>query len=284
MKTPALRLGYLLVASLLVFTSCDNADDTPPAPQFDVATATTALGTVLTGEGGKTLYFFTKDVAGTSACEGGCLTNWPVFGKEITNPGQGLVAADFKTLTRADGTKQTTYKGWPLYYFKTDAAAGETKGDNVGGVWYVARPRFSVMLASAQLKGNDGKNYTVSPTGVYAEGTGETTYLVDSLGRTLYAFAPDKRNKNTYTDSLFAKNSTWPIAEYATAPTVVPSGLNAADFGTITVFKRKQLTYKGWPLYYFGPDNAVRGANKGISVPRPGVWPIVNAATPVAPQ
>jgi predicted lipoprotein with Yx(FWY)xxD motif len=281
MKTPA-SFGYAFVASLLTLSACDNTDDTPPAPQFDVATATTPLGTVLTGEGGRTLYFFTKDVAGISACEGNCLTNWPVFYKESPNLGQGLAIADFATITRADGTKQNTFRGWPLYYFKNDAAAGETKGENVGGVWYVARPRFSVMLASTQLKGNNGKNYVVSSTGAYTEGTGETTYLVDSLGRTLYAFAPDKNLKNTYTKQDFSNNATWPLAEFGA--TNIPSSLNAADFSTLTVFGRKQLTYKGWPLYYFGQDGGVRGANKGVSVPQPGVWPIVNASTPVAPQ
>ncbi len=54
------------------------------------------------------------------------------------------------------------------------------------------------------------------------------------------------------------------------------------DFGKIDVYGRTQLTYKGWPLYYFGQDS-VRGDNKGISFPAPGVWPIANENTPVAP-
>lgn len=265
-----LSLGGLLVAAALFCASCKNSDDTPPAETFDVAVAKTALGDILTGADGKTLYFFTKDVAGTSVCDGNCLAAWPLYYKETLKLGAGLSTADFTTITRADGTKQTAYKGWPLYYYKNDAAAGKTDGDKVGGVWYVARPHFTVMLATGQLKGNDGKNYTST----YTEGTGETTYLVDSLGHTLYAFAPDKKNKNTYTKSDFSNNATWPLAEYDAKS--IPSSLNSADFGTITVFGRKQLTYKGWPLYYFGPDGSVRGATKGVSVPTPGKWPVVN--------
>ena len=45
---------------------------------------------------------------------------------------------------------------------------------------------------------------------------------------------------------------------------------------------REQLTYKGWPVYYFGQDTG-KGDNKGVSVPVPGKWPIINADTGAAP-
>lgn len=43
------------------------------------------------------------------------------------------------------------------------------------------------------------------------------------------------------------------------------------------------MTYKGWPLYYFGQDEA-RGDNYGVGFPAAGIWPIVNPDTEVAPQ
>ena len=43
----------------------------------------------------------------------------------------GLKDADFGTITRADGKKQTTYKGMPLYFFVGDKAAGDTNGQGV---------------------------------------------------------------------------------------------------------------------------------------------------------
>jgi len=35
---------------------------------------------------------------------------------------------------------------------------------------------------------------------------------------------------------------------------VVPSILDKTKFGSINIVGRTQLTYKGWPLYYFGQD------------------------------
>ena len=46
---------------------------------------------------------------------------------------------DFATIAR-DGGKQLTYKGMPLYFYKGDLKAGDTKGNGVGGVWFVAKP------------------------------------------------------------------------------------------------------------------------------------------------
>ena len=41
------------------------------------------------------------------------------------------------TITRADGTVQSTYNGWPLYYFSGDSAAGDVNGQGVNDVWWV---------------------------------------------------------------------------------------------------------------------------------------------------
>ncbi|MSV89685.1 MAG: hypothetical protein F2754_07915 [Actinobacteria bacterium] len=41
------------------------------------------------------------------------------------------------SFTTVDGKVQATIDGSPLYYFAADAAAGDTKGQNVGGVWFV---------------------------------------------------------------------------------------------------------------------------------------------------
>ena len=86
----------------------------------------------------------------------------------------------------------------------------------------------------------------------------------------------DTRNTNNFTAADFSNNGVWPIVEITLNK--APSILNEAGFGTIDVFGRTQLTYKGWPLYYFGQDTA-RGDNKGVSVPNPGVWPIINVNT-----
>jgi predicted lipoprotein with Yx(FWY)xxD motif len=256
-----------------------NASVAKPTLQPKVKEAThPTLGKILTDENGKTLYFFTKDVDGNSACTGGCLTNWPVYYIPSLKIEGSIKDTDFGTITKTDGTKQTTYKGWPLYYYAQDAAAGDVKGENVGTVWFVAKPDYSVMFVNAQLKGNDGVEYN----SMYKPGQEVTQYLVDAYGRTLYGFKNDKYLLNKYTKADLSNNATWPLYEESKV-NGVPSGLDKKLFQVITVFGKNQLTYNGWPLYYFGPDGTTRGPNKGVSVPTPGVWPIVNKNTTEAP-
>lgn len=279
--TTRLFVFMSIILSSLFIQSCNNDDDTQ-APLTDTNNVnlsnSSVHGNILVDSEGKTLYFFTQDTKGQSVCEAGpCLTNWPIFYKETVIAGTGLTASDFSTITRADGQNQTTYKGWPLYYFVNDNNPGETSGDAVNGAWFVAKPDYSLMLAEAQLVGNDGKNYT----GNYTEGEGLTQYLVDGGGRTLYAFLPDTKNKNNFTKPDFSNDAVWPIFYLEIAS--LPSTLNKADFDEIDVFGRLQLTFKGWPLYHFGQDTE-RGDNKGVSVPNPGVWPILNNASEQAPE
>ena len=97
-------------------------------------------GKFLTDAKGMTLYVFKKDSPGKSACAGPCVEKWPLYFREKVAVPEGVKAGDFGTITREDGKKQTTYKGWPLYYFAGDKAPGDVKGQGVGNVWYVANP------------------------------------------------------------------------------------------------------------------------------------------------
>jgi len=90
---------------------------------------------------GVPIYFFSKDVAGASVCVDGCAVTWPPFYKENPSIGTGLTATDFGVITRTDGSKQTTYKGWPLYFYSQDANPGDTNGDGfLNGAWHMAKP------------------------------------------------------------------------------------------------------------------------------------------------
>lgn len=275
----------LLFASLLF--ACKKDDKTPSPALVKLATSAT-LGSYFTDKDGYALYYFANDPAGTSTCAGGCLAVWPPYfaGENFTAGllGTGLDFADFGVATSTTGQKQTTYKGWPLYYFapavggiNTREGPGEVNGEGVGGVWFVAKPDYTINLVNAQLVGHDGKSYKTDLT----EGTGKTIYFTDDRGRTLYSFSKDSAQKNKFTNETFSNNNIWPI--YETDKIVVPSTLDKALFGSITVFGKKQLTYKGWPLHYFGQDGGVRGNNKGISFPVPGVWPVVMKDLPPAP-
>ena len=89
--------------------------------------------TVVTGDGGMTLYTFDRDAEGKSACYDDCARNWPPYlGSSDEDKGEGWTLVE-----RNDGALQWAYDGKPLYYYAGDKAAGETTGDGRGGVWHV---------------------------------------------------------------------------------------------------------------------------------------------------
>lgn len=226
------------------------------------------LGAILTDAEGFTLYYFTKDaLPDTSLCTGGCVTNWPLFYAESMKLGEGLDSVDFSSIQHPEGGMQTTYKGWPLYYFKNDLNPGETNGEAVGNVWFVAKPDYSIMLIDNLLIGKDGITYNSN----YEPGEEVVQYFVDEYGMTLYIFINDTYNQNNFTKSDFSNNAVWPIYEEELQR--VASTLDTSLFDIIDVFGRQQLTYNGWPLYYFGGDS-LRGNATGVSVPKPGIWPV----------
>jgi predicted lipoprotein with Yx(FWY)xxD motif len=265
-----------VVVLALCFSNCD--DDDPAVNTGEVTLQNNAtLGNFLVDGKGMTLYYFTKDVNGKSNCTGGCLTAWPIYYAEDIKPGAGIDAGDFTTITRGDGSKQTAYKNWPLYYYIGDTKAGDVTGEAVENEWFVAKTDYTIMLTDAQLVGKDGKSY-VAPG--YQEGSGITQFFVDVNGRTLYTFSKDYKDTNKFTAADLSNNNVWPI--YNANIQSLPSTLKASDFGTIQVHGRTQTTYKGNPLYYFGEDSKP-GDTKGVSVPTPGIWPVASVNTPVAP-
>ena len=96
-----------------------------------------AMNGMLMDAKGMTLYTWDNDKeADKSACTGNCLMNWPRLTAAATDKDTG----DWKVITNADGSKQWSYKGKPLYYFVMDKAAGDKIGDGRGMVWHVAKP------------------------------------------------------------------------------------------------------------------------------------------------
>lgn len=98
------------------------------------------VGSYLTDAKGMTLYWFKKDAVQQSVCNDGCLEKWPIYYRVTVVATQGLNAGDFGVITRADGRKQSTFRGYPLYYFFKDANPGDTLGHGVKEVWYVVDP------------------------------------------------------------------------------------------------------------------------------------------------
>jgi predicted lipoprotein with Yx(FWY)xxD motif len=291
MRLSFIFIPFLSIIVLGTLSSCSKSSGgygstTPPANAPSAITPSASFqlktdshfGSILADGNGNTLYFFSLDADGKSACTAGCLAIWPVSYNAGTTFGAGLTASDFSSITRSDGSKQSTYKGWPLYTYAGDASAGAVNGDGIEGVWFVAKPDYSIMLAVTQLVGIDGIQYDST----LSAGTGPTLYMTDDHGVTLYSLAIDKSGKNNYTLSDFSNDAVWPIVQLSSIQNV-PSVLDKSAFSSITVFTKPQLTYKGWPVYKFGADANTRGNTKGVSVTTPGIWPVMDQATKSAP-
>ncbi|MGY0060803.1 hypothetical protein ACWY4P_30385 [Streptomyces sp. LZ34] len=103
-----------------------------------------ALNPVVVNGAGFTLYRFDKDTAmpSRSNCEGACATTWPPV---LIAPGgkifvDGVKPSAIGVIKRADGTRQVTINGWPVYRFSKDTKPGDTKGQGVGGTWFGVTP------------------------------------------------------------------------------------------------------------------------------------------------
>lgn len=267
---------------IMLATSCQQEVLVPAADPDIRLDSTSALGRRLVDKDGYALYFFSNDANGASSCTGNCALNWQkvYVDPTVLTLGEGLLLSDFGTLNASSGGFQTTYKGWPLYRFipgGVQEPAGQTTGEGIGGIWFVAKPNYSIMIANYQLTDAAGVNYL----GNYTPGNGRTSYFTDARGNSLYTFVRDSAfiNKST--------NASFPIFE-TTDNITVPSTLDKTLFVVINFNGKKQLTYKGWPLYYYAPDNFQMGSNKGFHIPATqpagAIWPMAVRDLAPAPR
>jgi predicted lipoprotein with Yx(FWY)xxD motif len=98
-----------------------------------------AIGYVLAEANHQVVYTYSKDKKnGKPTCTGACAATWiPATGTPEAGPAD-IFPAQFGLVTRADGTKQITYNGLPLYLLK-GAAGLATTGNGQGGVWHVVK-------------------------------------------------------------------------------------------------------------------------------------------------
>ncbi|MFD0276924.1 SCO0930 family lipoprotein [Kitasatospora sp. NPDC127111] len=246
------------------------------------------LGMVVTDGQGFTLYRFDKDTAKppTSNCNDGCAKTWPPVAKEGTTAGSGIDAGAIGEVTRADGSKQLTLGGWPVYRYAQDTAAGDTKGQGVGGTWFAVAPDGKKAAAAA----TGASAYpSETPTGAAPNpqpaqpATGGAvsvtthpqlgTIVVDGQGMTLYQFA---------------KDPSWPMKSmcegqcamtWKPAPVVDASQVKGVDPKLIGKLQRSdgtwQLSVNCKPVYTFTGDKAPGDANGNG---KDNLWSAINAA------
>jgi len=98
------------------------------------------LGFVLaTAKDGLVVYTYSGDTkGGAPTCTGACAVIWPaVTGVPMVSSADTLPGT-LGTVTMANGAKQITYNGYPLYTLK-GAGPFNTKGEGLDGKWHVIK-------------------------------------------------------------------------------------------------------------------------------------------------
>lgn len=99
---------------------------------------------------GRAVYFYTEDKAGEakSTCLGGCATLWPAVTSSQQPKVEGITA-EVGSITAADGGRQITLNGLPVYYYAKDTSPGQANGQGVAGVWYLVAPDGSMVTGTS---------------------------------------------------------------------------------------------------------------------------------------
>lgn len=163
LRTMTLRGAGVLAAGAIALSACGSvgysssrasagttapARSAPPPAPATVKVTSTRLGLTLVAANGMTLYRFDKDTATTSKCSGACAVTWPALTVAATAAGSADLGGSLGVSIRADGTKQVTYQGHPLYRYAGDQQPGDTNGDGIGGIWHAVRPGSDATVAA----------------------------------------------------------------------------------------------------------------------------------------
>ena len=136
MRTLIIVIGLLTIAVLAPGAMATSRDSS-------VAVGKSAYGAVLFDGRGFALYAFTHDRPRRSTCSGACAKAWPPYiVHSAIRADTGARGSLLGTTRRADGSRQVTYAGRPLYYYVGDRKAGQILCQNVseyGGLWLVVR-------------------------------------------------------------------------------------------------------------------------------------------------
>ena len=155
-----LSLPALVVGGALLLAACGGSSSSSsttaasspapaksassPRPAPVVGTSTGSLGTFLVDAKGRALYLWDADHGAMSACSADCAQDWPPLTTAGMPKASGAAKASLLgTIKRADGTREVTYAGHPLYYFAGDSAPKQTNGqgsDSFGSPWWVVSP------------------------------------------------------------------------------------------------------------------------------------------------
>jgi predicted lipoprotein with Yx(FWY)xxD motif len=133
----------IVVAGLLAALALTSAPMAAEQARPTLTVHGSGFGRVLFDGRGFVLYAFTKDPRGRSACSGACAKAWPPYLRSgMLSAGPGIKRSLLGSVRRANGSRQVTYAGRPLYYYVGDAKPGQIRCQNVsefGGLWLIVR-------------------------------------------------------------------------------------------------------------------------------------------------
>jgi predicted lipoprotein with Yx(FWY)xxD motif len=159
---PRVVLLMLVISLGLVATGCGGAIPSSNGGPASVKLMSSKLGHFLVDGQGHTLYLFMGDQRGESYCTGACAAVWPPLETSSTPRAIGGISSSaLGTIMRADGDRQVTYDGHPLYYYAADASTpGKTKGEALeqfGAEWYLLGSSGKPVEAESH-QGSGGSN------------------------------------------------------------------------------------------------------------------------------
>ncbi len=108
----------------------------------NLSTATVDGQKIIVDSNGSPVYIYTLDNPGESksVCLGSCALLWPAVESGDQAPQLQGISAKVGSIPAADGGKQITLNGMPIYYYAKDSGSGSATGQGVAGVWYVVGP------------------------------------------------------------------------------------------------------------------------------------------------
>jgi predicted lipoprotein with Yx(FWY)xxD motif len=121
----------------------------------------TRFGPVVADDRGQVLYTYADDTATRSACIADwCLVDWPPLQSSGAPTVPPTITAPVAVISGAGGTDQVTLGGHPLYTFAGDLHPGDTRGEGIGGDWYLIAPDGASVQHRAA---SSAERSTVSP-------------------------------------------------------------------------------------------------------------------------
>jgi predicted lipoprotein with Yx(FWY)xxD motif len=166
-----ISLAALLVAVATGAAVLSSSAATTKSPTLKLRK--TSFGTILVDSRGRSLYAFGHDLKNKSRCKGTCATDWPPASSPAhPTVANGIDKSKLKVIKRADGSRQLSYNGHPLYRFIADSKPGNVNGENLvefGGKWDVLNKRGKLVTkkpsssSSTSTGGGTGGNTNPYP-------------------------------------------------------------------------------------------------------------------------